>query len=138
MTSAEQTNAATVRAFYAELWEQGDFSRLPDLMHEEVAFQGTFGQITRGLDSFAAYVRSVRLAFSAYRCEIRDIVVQADRVATRIGFSGRHDVGPFLEVPPTGRDLFWEGVGFFHLEGGRIRELWVLGDMLGLMGQLRR
>jgi steroid delta-isomerase-like uncharacterized protein len=137
MTAVEVINAATVRAFYADLWEQGDMSRLPALMHEDVAFQGTFGQVMRGQDAFAAYVRSVRLAFSAYGCEVRDLLAQDARVAARIGFSGRHDAGPFLDVPPSGRDLAWEGVGFFTLEAGRIRHLWVMGDMLGLLGQLK-
>lgn len=137
MTAAEEANLATVRAFYAELWEQGELSRLPALLHEDVAFQGTFGQVMRGHEAFAAYVRSVRLAFSAYRCEIRDLLVQGDRVAARVGFSGRHDAGSFLDFPPSGRDLAWEGVGFFQLDQGRIRHLWVMGDMLGLLGQLK-
>ena len=137
MTAGEAANAATVRAFYAQLWEDGDLSRLPALMHDDVAFQGTFGQVMRGQDAFGAYVRSVRLAFSAYRCEVRDLLAQDDRVAARIGFSGRHDAGPFLDFPPSGRDLSWEGVGFFRLDGARIRHLWVMGDMLGLMGQLK-
>lgn len=137
MSPTEETNAATIRAFYADLWEQGDLSRLSALMHEEVAFQGTFGQVMRGHDAFAAYVRSVRLAFSEYRCDVRDLLAQDDRVAARVGFSGRHEAGPFLDFPPTGRNLAWEGVGFFRLEAGRIRHLWVMGDMLGLLGQLK-
>lgn len=130
-------NAAIVRAFYAELWEQGDLSRMPALMHADVAFQGTFGQVMRGLDAFGAYVRSVRHAFSTYRCEVVDLLADGDRVAARVRFSGRHDAGPFLDFAPTGRDLAWEGVGFFTLDEGRIRHLWVMGDMLGLLGQLR-
>ena len=137
MTSEETANTATIRAFYAELWEQGDLSRLPALMHDDVAFQGTFGQVMRGQDAFAAYVRSVRLAFSAYHCAVQDLLAQGDRVAARVRFSGRHDTGPFLDVPPSGRELAWEGVGFFTLEDGRIRHLWVMGDMLGLLGQLK-
>lgn len=126
-----------VRAFYTELWERADLSRLPDLMHEDVAFQGTFGQVMHGLDAFAAYVRSVRDAFGEYHCELRDLLVDGTRVAARVCFSGRHDAGPFLGHPPTGRVLAWEGVGFFTLEEGRIRHLWVMGDMLGLTAQLK-
>lgn len=131
------TPAAIVRAFYADLWERGDLGQLPVLMHEDVAFQGTFGQVMRGLDTFEAYVRSVREAFSVYRCEVRDLLVDGGKVAARVGFSGTHDAGPFLGHPPSGRQLAWEGVGFFTLEEGRIRHLWVMGDMLGLMGQLQ-
>lgn len=130
-------NLATVRAFYAELWEQGRYDCLPALMHDDVAFQGTFGQTMHGLAAFGVYVRSVRGAFSTYRCEMRDLLAEADRVAARIAFSGRHDAGPFLDHPPSGRELAWEGVGFFTLDGGRIRQLWVMGDMLGLLDQLK-
>jgi len=137
VSSATARNAEVVRAFYAELWEKGDLARLPELMHEDVAFQGTFGQTMHGHAAFAAYVRSVRHAFSTYRCEVADLLAEGDRVAARVRFSGRHDAGSFLDVAPTGRDLAWEGVGFFTLEEGRIRHLWVMGDMLGLLGQLR-
>jgi steroid delta-isomerase-like uncharacterized protein len=131
-------NEAVVRAFYADLWERADYARLPAIMHEDATFQGTFGQVMRGLEAFGAYVRSVRDAFGEYRCEVRDLLVDGERVAARIGFSGTHDAGPFLEYPPSGRVLAWEGVGFFTLEAGRIRHLWVMGDMLGLMAQLQR
>ena len=134
---SENSNAAVVSAFYAELWEQGDLSRMPVLMHDDVAFQGTFGQTMRGLDAFGAYVRSVRHAFSTYRCEVLDLLADGEKVAARVRFSGRHDAGSFLDFAPSGRDLAWEGVGFFTLEEGRIRHLWVMGDMLGLLGQLR-
>ena len=39
------SDAAIVRAFYEELWEKGDLSRLPALMTEDVAFRGTFDQV---------------------------------------------------------------------------------------------
>jgi predicted ester cyclase len=94
--------AEVIRAFYAELWEAGDLARLPALMHEDVAFQGTFGQTMRGLDAFGAYVRGVRHAFSTYRCDIADLLVDGDRVAARVRFSGVHDAGPFLDAPPSG------------------------------------
>lgn len=132
-----EANAAVVRAFYADLWERGDLSRMPALMHDDIGFQGTFGQIMHGHDAFGAYVRSVRHAFSTYRCDVVDLLADGDRVATRVRFSGRHDAGPFLDFAPTGRDLAWEGVGFFTFDDGRIRHLWVMGDMLGLLGQLR-
>lgn len=137
MTMEDTGNAGVVRAFYADLWEKGDLARLPTLMHEDVAFQGTFGQTMHGQEAFAAYVRSVRHAFSTYRCEVVDLLSDGDRVATRVRFSGRHDAGPFLDFAPSGRELAWEGVGFFTLDAGRIRHLWVMGDMLGLLGQLR-
>lgn len=137
MSTDQQANAQVVRAFYADLWEKFDLSRLPGLMHEDAGFQGTFGQVMHGHEAFAAYVRGVRQAFSTYRCDVVDLLADGDKVAARVRFSGRHDAGPFLDVAPTGRELAWEGVGFFTLEAGRIQHLWVIGDMHGLLGQLR-
>ncbi len=52
-------------------------------------------------------------------------------------FSGRH-VGLFMGHVPTGRTLAWSGAAFFGFAGGRIGDIWVLGDLAGLAEQLRR
>ena len=131
-------HAEVIRAFYAELWEAGDLARLPALMHEDVAFQGTFGQTMRGLEAFGAYVRS-----RAPR--VLDLSLRGRGPAG--GWRARRRARALLRrarcraVPRSrrraGATLAWEGVGFFTLEAGRIRHLWVMGDMLGLLNQLK-
>ena len=50
-------------------------------------------------------------------------------------FSGRHR-GPLLGVPATRRRVSWAGAAFFTFSGGRIADVWVLGDLHGLAEQL--
>jgi predicted ester cyclase len=51
-------------------------------------------------------------------------------VVSRQVYRGTHR-GNFFEVPAAGRRVEYAGVGFFEFEGGYIRKVWVLGDLLG-------
>jgi len=128
--------ADAVRQFYAGIWEAGDFGLMSVLLHEDLTFRGTLGQDIVGRDGFEAYVRDVRGALDGYRCEILDLLAEPGKAAARMRFGGRHILGPLLGVPPTGRDLHWDGAAFFTFNGTRICDLWVVGDMMGLREQL--
>ena len=39
-------------------------------------------------------------------------------------------------VPPSGRHVWWTGVPIFTFEGTKVRDLFVLGDIHGLIGRL--
>lgn len=54
-----------------------------------------------------------------------------DRVFARMCFSGRH-TGDLRGFAPTGEHVSWEGAALFELSGGRIVDVWVLGDLAGL------
>ena len=58
-----------------------------------------------------------------------------DACTIRFTLSGRHD-GPFLGVPPTGRDVALPGITILRFDGDRCRERWSQADMLGVLVQL--
>ncbi len=130
------TPGSLVRAFYADVWEAGRLDRIAVLMDPEVTFRGSLGPVLRGHDAFAGYVRQVRGALAGYRCEILALVEAEAGAAARMRFSGEHTGAPLLGVPPTGRHVAWEGAAFFDCPQGRIRDLWVLGDLDALRAQL--
>ena len=39
-------------------------------------------------------------------------------------------------VPPSSRHVWWTGVPIFTFEGTKVRDLFVLGDIHGLIGRL--
>jgi len=126
-----------VKRFYRDLWERGELDAAHALCHPELVFRGSLGQEKRGVAAFLDYVRYVRGALAEYACVLEEAVVEGSRVFARMLFRGRH-VGRFEGVEPTGRTVAWAGAALFHLEGGRIRELWVLGDRAALREQLER
>ena len=73
----------------------------------------------------------MRGALGNYHCEILDCVTEGNRAFARMRFSGLH-VGPFRGYQPTGNQVYWLGAALFVFAGGRITDLWVLGDLFSL------
>jgi predicted ester cyclase len=72
----------------------------------------------------------------AAKCVIEDLVIEEDRAAARMTFSGRRQ-GRLLGPEPTGRLRQLGGAAFFKTKDGRISDLWALGDLDALKRQLR-
>ena len=78
------------------------------------------------------------------RIELRDIVPEGDRVATRTRKDGTHlgDIpAGFIpgagELPGSGRPVRWEEADFYRVGAdGRIVEYWNATDFLTVMQQL--
>ena len=126
-----------VTRFYDEVWNRPDPSVIPQLFHEDCVFRGSLGAERRGHDGLADYVREVTGALGDYRCDIEALVVEGEQAFARVRFSGRH-TGLFMGFAPTGAEIAWEGAALFDTEDGRIRSLWVLGDLAGLTALLER
>jgi predicted ester cyclase len=82
-----------------------------------------------------AFVAGYRRAFPDARSTVEEQVAEGDKVVTRWRARGTHrgELGPF---PATGRAFEMEGVTIERIAGGRIVEVWVARDELGLLRQL--
>jgi steroid delta-isomerase-like uncharacterized protein len=126
-----------VTRFYDEVWNRPDPSVIPRLFHEDCVFRGSLGTERHGHEGLADYVREVTGALADYRCDIEVMVAEGENVFARMRFSGRH-TGSFLGFAPTGAEVAWKGAALFETEDGRIRSLWVLGDLAGLTALLEQ
>src|SRR5690349_20220498 len=102
------TTLKLVRSFYERIWNAGDTDAAAELLAEDFAFRGSLGPEMRGRAAFCDYVRMVRTALDAYRCDILECVTQADRAFAKMRFSGIH-VGPFRGYAPTRQPVQWLG-----------------------------
>jgi predicted ester cyclase len=125
-----------VRAFYKELWDRPDTSLIPRLLHEGFTFRGSLGPSLVSHAEFARYVDWVTAALGDYTSDILALVEEGDCVAAKLRFHGIHRAEMF-GIPPTGRRVWWYGAPLFTFEGDRVRDLWVLGDVHGLIERLR-
>jgi len=126
-----------VRSFYEDIWNKADKSLIPELMHEDVSFRGSLGQMQRGRSGFSLYIDFVRSALDEYRCHIVDMVAEDNRVYARMEYSGKH-CGDLFGYAPTYANIKWEGVAVFSFQDGKICDIWALGDVNGVMKQLAR
>ncbi len=63
-------------------------------------------------------------------------VVEGDMAAASFVYEGTQ-TGTYLGVPPTGKRLRFTSCDIFRLSGGKIVEHWGMGDIAGVMQQLK-
>lgn len=128
---------AVVESFYADVWNRHDKSKIPALLRDNFTFRGSLGQAKVGHDGFGAYVDFVHTALANYRCDILDLVVEDSKAFARMRFSGTHR-GEFFGFKPTQKHVEWLGSALFSFEGDKVADLWVLGDVHGLLQLLEQ
>ena len=126
-----------VRVFYKELWDHADKTLIPKLFHEGFTFRGSLGPTLVGHDQFAGYVDWVTGALDQYSTDILAMIEEGNRVSGKMRFHGIHRRELF-GVPSTGRHVWWIGMPIFTFDGPKVRDLYVLGDIYGLIDQLKR
>jgi SnoaL-like polyketide cyclase len=104
---------------FTELFSTGDEALADEILSPAIAFHGTTadGELN-GIDEMKAFVAGYRRAFPDARSTVE---------------THRGELGP---IPPTGRAFEIEGVTIERIAGGRIAEVWVARDELGLLRQL--
>ncbi len=125
-----------VRAFYKEMWDHADTTWVPKIFHPDFTFRGSLGPELVGHEQFNGYVALVTGALGQYTSDILAIAEEGNRVFAKLRFHGYHR-RELLGVQPTGRHVWWYGMPIFTFDGSLVRDLWVLGDIHGLLGRLR-
>jgi predicted ester cyclase len=113
----------------------GDLSVADELFESDVVAHAPEGDL-QGVDAGPkASVKLLRGAFPDIQFKVDDLIAEGDRVAARFSAHGRHE-GDFMGIAPTERSVSFNGIYVYRLSGGRIAEVWVSLDALGLMAQL--
>jgi predicted ester cyclase len=119
-----EANKDRVRAMIDQVWNAGRPERLADF----------FSGATR--DEAAGLHQMLTDAFPDLHVQLEDMVAEADRVVTRLTFTGTHR-GPFRDIAPTGRRISFGAIRIYRLADGKVTETWAYQDSLGLVQQLR-
>jgi steroid delta-isomerase-like uncharacterized protein len=67
---------------------------------------------------------------------IEAMVAAGDKVAASFVYTGTHS-GTYFGVPPTGRKLRFTSCDIFAVRDGKIVEHWGMGDIAGILAQLK-
>ena len=124
-----------VTAFYADLWNRWDDTAVDAVLTDDVTFRGSLGDRTQGREEWRRYRDLIRAGSSDFHNEIEAVVVDGDPAAARLLYTGTHD-GPLGGMAPTGRRFSYSGAAFFTAREGRLADVWVLGDLVGLRAQI--
>jgi steroid delta-isomerase-like uncharacterized protein len=127
-------NIEVVRLQHAEIWSQGRIDLVPKVYAEDVVGHFPAGTV-RGREGIRARVEAHRTAFPDWTEVIDDVIADGDQVVTRFTSRGTN-LGEFLGAPATGRRVEITEVCVYRLAEGKIVELWVYPDMIGMQRQL--
>jgi steroid delta-isomerase-like uncharacterized protein len=121
---------------FTELFGTDEEGLAEQVLSPDVVFHGTSGDgEMRGIDELKAFVAGFRRAFPDARSSVEDQVAEDDRVVTRWRARGTHR-GELGGMAPTGREFAMDGITIERIVGGKIVEVWVARDELGLLRQL--
>jgi steroid delta-isomerase-like uncharacterized protein len=121
---------------FTELFSTGDEALADEVLSPDVVFNGTAGDgELHGVEELKAFVAGYRRAFPDAHSTVEDQLAEGDKVVTRWRARGTHqgELGP---IPPTGKRFEMDGVTLERIAGGKIAEVWVARDELGLLRQL--
>jgi len=125
-----------VRVFYKEMWDKADKRLIPEIFHDGFTFRGSLGPTLVGHAQFAGYVDWISSALGHYTTDILALIEEGNRVSGKMRFHGIHRQEMF-GIPPSGRHVWWTGMPIFTFEGAKVRDLYVLGDIYGLIERLK-
>jgi steroid delta-isomerase-like uncharacterized protein len=112
---------------FTELFSTGDEALADAVLAPDIVFHGTNGDgELHGLNEMKAFVARYRGAFPDARSTVEDQVAEADRVVTRWRARGTQ----------LGREFEMRGVTIERIADGKIAEVWVARDELGMLRQL--
>ena len=130
-----EDNKALLRRIPEEIWSKGDFAASDAVLAADfVNHNPAFGHPpTR--DGYKQTVAQFRAAFPDLSMTVEDVLAEGDRATVRFRVQGTQH-GPFGAFPATGRAVEFTGMGTARIRDGQVVELWVNGDLLGLLQQL--
>ena len=131
--SAEEQSA--VIGQWIEAWNKQDLDAIEDLLAPGYVRHDANLSDVHGSRAELEFIAGVVSAFPDLQFRMEQLIAQDDHVATRLALRGTHR-GPFLGVPATGREVAFESMEVFRLDGDKIAEQWVVMNALGLFQQL--
>jgi steroid delta-isomerase-like uncharacterized protein len=132
----EQENKQIVHQFF-ELLDQHDTERMGDLLVSNTNYSFHLAGMPSPVDwnEHKRLLAGVIDAFPDLHHDIVDMVAERDKVAVRLNVTGTHK-GEFQGIPPTGKKLSLDEMGFMTIIDGKITEGWISSDTMRLMQQI--
>jgi steroid delta-isomerase-like uncharacterized protein len=128
-----EDNKALARHAYEAL-NQRNLALVDELCAPDIVDYNA-SMIIQGLEAYKQFLSMYLTASPDLYFTIEDQVAEGDKVVTRYTARGTH-LGPFMGIPPTGKQVTVTGIGIIRVANGKIVEEWANGDNLGLLQQL--
>ena len=130
-----ENNKALARRVFEEIWNEHNLAAATTIYDADVINHNRAPWQPCGMDGELEFAGMLQTAFPDVHIVVEDILAEDDRVVVRYSASGTHQgcLGP---IPATGKMAKVTGTASYRIDGGKIKEIWLNWDELGLLRQL--
>ena len=132
---AKEANVAKLQRLAEEVLTGHDLAVLDEIFHMDYIEHEPPPGMGPGRDGLRQWLAGFIAAFPDVRWTIEEQIADEDQVWTRSVWRGTHQ-GPFLGVPPTGKQVSVAAWTIDQFTDGKIAESRLIMDAAGLMMQL--
>lgn len=131
-----ESNRNIVRHWIDEGWNGRNLDLIDELYDSNVVQHDPNSPmvVTNSAD-MRAYIGGYQSAFGDLRFTTEDLLAEGDKVLWRFVSHGTH-TGDLMGIPPSGTKVTVGGMALFRLTNGKIVEVWVNIDALGMLQSL--
>jgi steroid delta-isomerase-like uncharacterized protein len=129
-----ENNKAAVRRFN-EAFNAGNLDGAVAVFAPNAVIHNSGAPDPLNVEGFKQFGGVFRTAFPDGKLTIEDLIVEGDKLVSRISYRGTH-TGDMLGIPPTGKAVTVSAIIIDQFADGKIVESWRLFDQMGMMQQL--
>lgn len=133
--SVEEINKESIRRCTEEVFNKGNLSVIPEVIHPDFVAFGSDGPMYRGLEAFKQMAESSFKAFPDMHYKIEDMFAEGDRLAVRYTYTGTFK-GEWMGIPPTGKKYNITTAYLCKMKDGKQLEVWGYTDLFTFFRQL--
>ena len=130
-----EQNKRLVRRALEDVFAGGNLAAVDDIFHQDFVNHEAGPRTPAGPEGLKMTVAWLRSSFSDLAYDIKDEILEGDKVVVRLISSGRH-TGEFIGFQPTGRTFAVEQIHIYRIADGKIIEHWSSRDDLSQGMQL--
>jgi len=131
-----EENKAIARRWVEELWSLGHTEVADEIIAPEYSVHdpGTPNR-AGGVEGEKNNVKMYRSVFPDLWFSIEDMIASGDQVVVCHTAHGTHR-GDLMKIPPTGKEVAVTGISVLRIQDGKIIELRINWDKMGMLEQL--
>lgn len=131
----QETNEAVVLRFVADVWNGEAVDAIETLTTPDFVLHQLVADEHHDQVGFATFQAGILEAIPDLTIEVEDIVVQGDDAVAFVRMRGTPE-RPYQAIRPTGASFEADAFHKYRIEDGRISEVWVMADAIGVLSQL--
>jgi len=129
----EQNKALFLR--YFEETDKGNYAAWSEIFSPDYQVHQPSNAKPISLEERMQFSKSLHAAFPDFKHTIEDIFAMGEKAVVRLTLTGTHK-GDFMGIPATGKPIEVSGIGIAHFSEGKIVEMWLDANFMGLFQQL--